>query len=1044
MTRKRTRRHSRAPWLCRLEDRLVPAMFFVDDLASNDEYDGGRLINGQPAGSFKWAIRMANETPNDSQPDMICIIQMGTISPDESINVTEAVVIDPYGASQVKIDGGQLPAGVPLFNIDCRAIDAAAPVTFLGLTIQNAKSRAITVTNGSVVIDKCVLANNSTGGSGGAIFLAAGPTFQSIQIIDSTITGNTAGGAGGAVFAQGPVQVTVTNSTIANNTAGGNGGAFAVPGFVAQNSTITGNSAAGGGGGVFLNVTNTVELDSSIVSGNFANGLGPDINAQALYFIYSAVGSADGIISSTGSNNLPFNTALNLQPLGDNGGETKTIALGPGSPAIDAGANAGMLQFDQRGVGFPRSLGTAADIGAFESGVGNTPRAVTLLTDVNSAGGGVYTFDVTYSDDVAIDVSTLGANDLTVTGPNGFTTLATFVTVSNMTNGTPRVATYDFVPPGGSWDAADRGEYSVFVNSGQVFDTAINSVPAGRIGSFHVRIDNTLVVSNADDFGPGSLRGALDTINAGKGQFDHATITFSNAFFAVPRIITLSGPLVVSAPVMIDGPGTTLLTLSGGSFSRIFDVNVSNPSGYLTLRDLKIANGSSASDGGAIRLQDENLQLFNVAITDSSTQGNGGAIASQGGSVFVVNSSIQGNSSLLAGGGLSMLGGDLLIAGSTIAGNSAGTDGGGWRFESSDAVIHSIINSTLSSNFASQGGAANLNSFLGKLVVRNSTITQNTATSPMGVGGIAMTGLMTNVGTLTIGSTILAGNTGALANDLGFFTGTGNKVGGNNNIVGAANTLGFVLTGVGNQSGIQTAPLDPLLGPLANNGGPTLTHLPLPGSPAIGMGNNEACLAIDQRQGPRTVNNPDVGSAELKLAQVSGVPINAGAVQRSTVTQVRIDFGERVSFMGSPALAILLNRQSDNAAPAFNATVDNAGPTTIVTLSFFGTIAVNGLSLADGRYTLKVLAGQVFNANGQLDGNGDGVPGDDFVLLGTPANGLFRFYGDGDGDGDVDPADFLAFRLSFLNNSSTFNFNGSGQVTSADLLQFRVRFLGMV
>ena len=60
-------------------------------------------------------------------------------------------------------------------------------------------------------------------------------------------------------------------------------------------------------------------------------------------------------------------TDPDLLPLAWNGGPTQTLALGPGSPAIDAGNNAAGLEYDQRGAGYPRVIGASADIGAFES-----------------------------------------------------------------------------------------------------------------------------------------------------------------------------------------------------------------------------------------------------------------------------------------------------------------------------------------------------------------------------------------------------------------------------------------------------------------------------------------------------------------------------------------------------------------------------------------------------------------------------------------------------------------------------------------------------
>ena len=99
-------------------------------------------------------------------------------------------------------------------------------------------------------------------------------------------------------------------------------------------------------------------------------------------------------------------------------------------------------------------------------------------------------------------------------------------------------------------------------------------------------------------------------------------------------------------------------------------------------------------------------------------------------------------------------------------------------------------------------------------------------------------------------------------------------------------------------------------------------------------------------------------------------------------------------------------------------------------------------SLADGKYTLAVLAAQVTTVAGQLDGNNDGTAGGDYTLVGTPANGLFRFFGDSNGDGAVNGTDFLAFRLAFQQQpaSPMFDVDGDSQVNGADFLQFRLRF----
>lgn len=91
-----------------------------------------------------------------------------------------------------------------------------------------------------------------------------------------------------------------------------------------------------------------------------------DLAADAVVAISGAnslVMAADGLLE------LPADTLQDdplLSPLADNGGLTPTHSLETGSPALDAGNNAAALEFDQRGEGFPRVVGSAADIGAFE------------------------------------------------------------------------------------------------------------------------------------------------------------------------------------------------------------------------------------------------------------------------------------------------------------------------------------------------------------------------------------------------------------------------------------------------------------------------------------------------------------------------------------------------------------------------------------------------------------------------------------------------------------------------------------------------------
>ena len=184
----------------------------------------------------------------------------------------------------------------------------------------------------------------------------------------STFSGNSAGGTGGAIASHG--GFTFANSTISGNSAGrAGGGLFVRPVYpvIINNSTIGANQAASGGGLYLDGNAETVTLQSTIVAGNSASTGAADIDAPAPQTVYGAnnlIGAAAVVVRVPGDT---LHGDPRLAALADNGGPTRTHALGPGSAAIDRGNNAAGFATDQRGAGFPRVRGRAADIGAFET-----------------------------------------------------------------------------------------------------------------------------------------------------------------------------------------------------------------------------------------------------------------------------------------------------------------------------------------------------------------------------------------------------------------------------------------------------------------------------------------------------------------------------------------------------------------------------------------------------------------------------------------------------------------------------------------------------
>ena len=251
------------------------------------------------------------------------------------------------------------------------------------------------------VVNTTISGNQSTGGAGGIIFDDGGQ----LVIRNSTISGNTAGdGPGGGIWVRGYVteSVTIANSTIAGNHAGDNGGGFATRRFFPLSileSTISGNTADGIGDGIYLggysavpesngrignqddapaqiaaDPTRNVVLTGTIVAGNATgtDDIGTDPQDTAKFSASFSVlgGISTGMTLTDLGGNQKNVTNPGLDALADNGGPTQTMALLPGSPAIDAGPDP-VPAFpgndnDQRGPGFPRVVNGKVDVGAFE------------------------------------------------------------------------------------------------------------------------------------------------------------------------------------------------------------------------------------------------------------------------------------------------------------------------------------------------------------------------------------------------------------------------------------------------------------------------------------------------------------------------------------------------------------------------------------------------------------------------------------------------------------------------------------------------------
>ena len=773
--------------------------------------------------------------------------------------------------------------------------------------------------------------------------------------VSPTWTGGTGGaggaggcGYGGALFNGGVARL--VNTTIASNSSvggqggtGGNGGSSLYGG----NGGNGNNGGAGIGGGIYdftghCSLTNvTIALNSTFPGAAGAAGLG----------VYGTYGSgSSGLPRSPGSAsgggvgttngtflinvlvalNTPTNGSLGivdgghnlssdsscgftnggslnnanplLGPLMDNGGSTFTMALLPGSPAIDAGDNLAAPPTDQRGV--PRPAGPTCDIGAYECG---PPE---IIVPPQSQG-------VLVASTADFSATVIGYPPLK---------LQWFFNQTNIL--------------GGATNALLELTNVQIFQSGTYYLVVTNSF--GSVTSTPAQLDVfSQIVRNSSE---AALRAALALTNTVLFQCDGA--------------ILLSSTIAITSNTVLDGSGHQV-TISGNNTVGIFYVA---PNVNFVLTNLTIANGSSPNGAGifndhgqvtvnACRIIGNHAQAASGTGTNSGADGFGGAVYNSGqftaiDSSFISNSVTggfgqqdlwlapedwfcsPGGAGGNAGGGVIFNSGTLIVSGCSLANNGAigglggvgqsgyfcdlphitGGHGGAGGNGKGGAILNSgaamLVNSTLAMNVGTGGrggaggngggaydpdyspsdggpggtggtGAGAIYDVNGQMYVTNCTLALNSGIP--GAGGAGG-------GAGPIGP--CGGRPGGYAGAIGSNgpAGVGSQTAGThffNTLLLSnvpSNCSGLVSDGGYNMSsdasvafpasGSRTN-INPMLGPLVNNGGPTLTMALLPGSPAIDAGGAIGAPAIDQRGVLRPQGaGMDIGAFEFQYIPV--------------------------------------------------------------------------------------------------------------------------------------------------------------------------------
>jgi Ca2+-binding RTX toxin-like protein len=822
----------------------------------------------------------------------------GTITAEDSTFQNNSAEGDGGGLS---IFGGSFTMTGGLIDSNSATLDGG------GLSQENAQTTLtdVTISNnvatedggginlfgtGRVLVFDSVITSNQAGISGGGIrnlgstFVAARSAVTDNSSVESGGGLNNDGGVSsvsGSLF-QGNVSslyggginnnggsLNVLYSTFSGNQAVEGGGINTPTSSTTTiiNATISENAATNNGGGLYSQ--GTTRVSNTIVAGNTADNLGPDVygtfSTQGNNLI-GAIGPASGFfngsngdqVGTTGSPIDPLLTSLQ-----DNGGNTLSYALTIDSPAIDAG-HASTSSTDQTGGSVLRDGDYdgvfATDIGAVEF----FNQSATFTVDTTAD-----TFDAALGDDLAED-------------EDGNVSLRSAIEESNWTAGEARIelpaGTYTLTRTGTDEDAAGTGDLDITdtltiigagadqtIIDGGAIDRVFHILPGVTVTLIGVTIQNgsstfggglyneggnvllqDVVVTGNVATGLDYSNGGGLANNAGRLILDQVTVTGNTADLDGAGIYSFNGELhlINSSTVESNSAGR-----AGGG--------IATEGSSVTITDSTIAANTATDDGGGAAIGSAATVTINTStIRDNSSGDFGGGIYSIESTVTLNESTVSGNSAVSSGGGVNTEYSSFRLYRSTVHSNSAEVDGGGLDNYQGNLLLSQ---STVSGNTAGLNGGGIVNYSASTLELNSSTIADNSAA---GFGG----GVWSE-GLLRTGNSIIARN--SASNGSADINGTLFSLG--TNLIGSkAGNSGAADGTNGDIVGTFADPVDPVLTALQDNGGPTLTHLPLYGSPAIEAGTDVTSFVTDARGRARindgdfdAISRQDIGAVEF-------------------------------------------------------------------------------------------------------------------------------------------------------------------------------------
>lgn len=545
------------------------------------------------------------------------------------------------------------------------------------------------------------------------------------------------------------------------------------------------------------------------------------------------------------------------------------------------------------------------------------------------------------------DFALLSVSDVTLTedyGP-GLTTTTFNFTVS-LSQGTTSIVEFDIetlddsaTVAGGDYDYKMQHITFAPMQTSETFSVTVNQDALNEgIETFFVELSNSLNANILDGLGVGtiidngivvttfadvvnpsdgviSLREAIDmannpSTNPGVDNIILLPGTYDMDIAGINENYNATGDFDILGDLNIFGQGSGNTIIDGDHIDRIFHTGNGVT---LNLSNMSLINGD-ADDGGAILAQGVTT-LNQIIFQDNSADFLGGAIVSNG-QLDITDAQFLNNHAGFQGGALYQYADTATISRATFSENTSDGRAGAVyvatdaSFDVSQSLFYkndsgsrggaifnegtvTSTNVTFSENHAGSRGGAIFNT--GSLSVLNNTLTLNTADQTG--GGIANDSAVNSSATVTMTNTIVAGNIGFLGNpDLGGDYVTLTSF---NNLIGDIGAATGLTDGVnGNIIGTLAAPIDPKLGILLDNGGPTKTHSLLFGSQAIDAGSNGSAPPVDQRGHARPVDGDlsgtataDIGAVELQSpppAPLYGTGGDSSVADENTNIQISV------------------------------------------------------------------------------------------------------------------------------------------------------------